>query len=1030
MRSVNTVQWPLGSVLAAVTFMTFWGGAVPAYADDLIGADKALARFSKAAGIEEKKEDPAKGEAEAFMRDLELFRAERSALPVDASVDRWLKLYTRFRLLPPESIKGNSPTLYTQPEGKTPSLTSLAASMPSPAAWDTLKVRLAGFPPSGNATQDTVLRVLLAYLTKDEQDLDKQLAELKASMTMSGHRFFDPALMVRQRPGIGKGGVPTAESFAAYIQSLRGERPKGRITVQVPDLVEMAGEKRAEELLLKAIAVPGVSLRVPSGGKTLDMAKRLTIRHADLLTEPQWELLTGPNDTELYEIMNRRFPEKTPADKATPEIFQPVENEYEYLYQSADSGRSAAKVLYLLGLIGKGRVDEALELSKRMEANEFKSSEFERRWHSFDKNRYSSELSQWCRSVLADRVELPLWKQCGLLAANSGEASQLVAILDTAIQKPNLTLEAKLVVESRKVELLLAMDRVDEAVELLRAIVKADDSKETPQAHQAVARVKFGMAPKLLTLGRLLSREALMEEGEAVMMGQLADEAPAGQGFMVTWEGRKSLGEAVDGYIGDGKLAKAERLEIAAILSMLRAPEMNANSLQKEWALAGGAMSEELTRLTQIYNKAGRFDDTLTLLEKSPWWGAFDLLDVNSGQPSLAPIAASALHNSGHDAESAEILKWYLTANPGDDAAYQTLTDMRGATLIPWLERLQLRDRFEERPLIWKAVLLQKEGKLDEAETVVRQALKIDPTDGEQSPGDRVRGYAVLGEILRAKGKSDDAAFFDRVVQSVRLAEKGDQLTEAGLLKRSLVVYDQASQQFADAYCVQWRLAERLSSIGDLAGAKKHYEIAFERMPEQFGQVAHFCFGCQGVFTHQQSVSVAEEVLTRVAKASPDKPQIHYLLGQLREAQGRKADAFAHFRRAAELDPQYLDAWKAAYDLRNDVFLGQSEMDDIALRMVRLDPLNRHSKLDSGEITDVKALWTIYEGMGAQRQTQPKHLFTLTASKQQLEQLEKKLGVEVDLMEMKRAATGKEVDIPEPGDAVVKNRFVRALLTM
>jgi tetratricopeptide (TPR) repeat protein len=261
------------------------------------------------------------------------------------------------------------------------------------------------------------------------------------------------------------------------------------------------------------------------------------------------------------------------------------------------------------------------------------------------------------------------------------------------------------------------------------------------------------------------------------------------------------------------------------------------------------------------------------------------------------------------------------------------------------------------------------------------------------------------------------------------LAEKGDKLTAAGLLKRSLGVYEQASAQFADAYCVQWRLAERLASIGDLAGAKKHYEIAFERMPEQFGQVAHFCFGCEGVFTHQQSVSVAEEVLTRVAKVSPNKPQVHYLLGQLREAQGRKADAFAHFRRAADIDPEYLDAWKAVYDLRNDVFLGQTEMDGIALRMVRLDPLNRHSHLDHGEITDVKALWTIYENLGAERQVRPKHLFTLSASKQQLEEMGRKFGAEAEqLMEMKRAMMGKLADVPEPGDAIIKNQFVRKLL--
>lgn len=1031
MSPVRSMQWRFGSVLATVTLALLCISSTSVFAADLIGADEVLARIGKAVGAEEKKTDPAKREAEIFMRDLQEFRAERAKLTVDAAVERWLKLYERFRLLPPEAIKGTSLNPYAPLDARIPSLTSLVSSIPPPAAWDSLKTRLSELPPSGNATQDTTLRVLMAYLTGDKPAIDKGLSELKAAQTMSGTQRFDFSLTdLRsdlQRPSIGKGGVPTVESFETYVQSLHGERPKGQIKVLVPDLIEMAGEKRAEELILKAMSVPGVSLRVPSGGRTLDLAKRLATKHADLLADPQWELVTGLNDTELYEAMNNRFPEKTAKDKSEPDIYQAVE--HEYMPPEKDTSRNTAKILYLLGLISKKQLGDAVELGKRMDADEFHASEFEKRWHSFDKNRHAYVLNQWCRTVLTDRPELPLWKQCGLIATDNGDSAKLIAILDAAIQKPNLSLETRLTVQSRKVELLLAMDRTDDAIAQLQAIVKADDSKETPQARLAVAKVKLRMAPRLLTLGRLLSRKELMDEGDAGLMILLrGGNVQLGMTDMAGWDVRQALDELITGYIDDGQLDKAEQVAIALILATLQSPEMNTNPITRDIALSSGAITGQLIRLAQIYDKAGRADDILTLLEKSRWWGGSDLMDINENTPSPAPIVARALHKSGRDAESVDIIKWYLYAKPGDDAAYQILTDVLGSSVIPWLDRLRLRDRFEERPLIWKAVLLKKEGKLDEAESVVRQALKIDPTDGEEPPGDRVRGYAVLGEILRAKGKLDDAAFFERVVQSVRLAEKGDKLTEAGLLRRSLAVYEQASEQFADAYCVQWRLAERLSSTGDLAGAKKHYEIAFERMPEQFGQVAHFCFGCEGVFTHQQSVSVAEEVLTGVAKISPNKPQVHYLFGLLREAQGRKAEAYIHFRKATDLDPLYLDALKAMYALRTDVFLSQSEMDDIALSMVRLDPLNRHSELNPGEITDVKGLWTIYQDIGTERRAPLKRLFTLTASKQELEELVKKFGGGADLLEMKQALSNKGMDVPEPGDAVVKNLFVKKLL--
>ena len=79
--------------------------------------------------------------------------------------------------------------------------------------------------------------------------------------------------------------------------------------------------------------------------------------------------------------------EKAAKDKSGPDIYQAVEHEYAYQSRETDSARNNAKVYYLLGLIAKNRLDDAVALSKRMEAEEFHASEFEKRWHSFDKNR-------------------------------------------------------------------------------------------------------------------------------------------------------------------------------------------------------------------------------------------------------------------------------------------------------------------------------------------------------------------------------------------------------------------------------------------------------------------------------------------------------------------------------------------------------------------------------------------------------------------------------------------------------------------
>jgi len=697
-----------------------------------------------------------------------------------------------------------------------------------------------------------------------------------------------------------------------------------------------------------------------------------------------------------------------------------------------DNARLKAKITYIMGLIARNRVKDATELAKQLDSENLRSKDFIRSWHSFDKKRFATGLNQFCKDLLTDRPEFPLWKECGVLFADGDGAQELIAIIDAAANKPDLGLEARLGIRERQVDLLLAMDRVEDAVSLIRESLKTGTDPATPQARLAVARGKLGMAPRLYTLGILLSHPEWTREGAEVFLSILKDAGSPGESHGLSpgdvRNATSPAGEMIDALLDEGKFAQAEKIVIAAIQATLNTPQFAATFEARAMALTSGVVADHLVRLAEIYERAGRYEDVLTLLDKTPWWGGADLIDLADQHKALPPLAARALHMRGRGSEGVEILKSHLLGNPGDDAAYRTLTEILGSAAIPWLDELQARDRFEERPLIWKARLLKNAGKLDEAEATVRQALKIDPTDGEQKGVDRGRAYVVLAEILKAKGKTNDAAFFEGVVASIRIAEKGDKLTAAGLIRKSLAMYEEAALSFVDAYCVQWRLAERLSSLGDIEAARKHYEIAFERMPEQFGQVARFCFGCEGVFTHQQSVSVAEQVLTGLAKTAPQKPQVQYLLGQLREAQGRKTDAYRHFRMAVELDPRYLDALKAAFALRKDVFLSQKEADEIALRMVRLDPLRRHNDLDAGEIADLRGLWSIYKEMETAQIKAPKSLLTLTASKQEMEAFMKKVGSGRDFLDWKQRYYFEQRRIPEPGDAVVRNRFVQSLL--
>ncbi len=62
----------------------------------------------------------------------------------------------------------------------------------------------------------------------------------------------------------------------------------------------------------------------------------------------------------------------------------------------------------------------------------------------------------------------------------------------------------------------------------------------------------------------------------------------------------------------------------------------------------------------------------------------------------------------------------------------------------------------------------------------------------------------------------------------------------------------------ADAYCIQSRLAVRLSEPGQHELAAKHYEKALALMPDSFGRVESHGFGCEGAFGVTEAQSAAE----------------------------------------------------------------------------------------------------------------------------------------------------------------------------
>ena len=995
----------------------------------LRGADLAIESITKSlADASASNAAPHDVARQRLQDDVRAFQIAQTNLPPQTAATNWLALYDRFNALPP--LNPQQPQ--NMENGEKPfSLETVIAALPPPAAWASLAEQVDRRPkPAGkNEATGRFLRALVARLNNDATILRHEADALRAAAGKKTEEY-EKERVLRQANALTEEAQKLEDaqhprsvveifrqSLAAVTNKTAGAR--GTVTIMIPDLVALVGRDEATTLIGQALAIPNAYLTVSAGLETRTLARHLALARVEKLTTPQWALISGVDaeSMALYEALDRRFPatEKTEVPVETASPFVSETQDYSSRDYNMESARSQALWLHLLStgctntaalpstFFGRDAwgLDHVLETARR-------DIPVEKLYATFT-------------TLLKSHPEAAsLWHQWSLLALEAGETNNAIAMLrrETAARetrKESAEVQAKL--NGVWIRAWLTLDQVDEAVQLMRIAMTNEIPTDARHAQEAFQE-RIQIATQLAEIGRLLGHADWVKEGldkvVALEHARLKTEDPRCSYY-------SSQIYAV--LIQHDRCNEAESL----LLDVMKAVAKQAASNLGRSSSEPLELPSQLAQLVHVYHAAGRHEDVVKLLEKAPWWNAEDLRDMHAD--NVTTKIAESLHAVGRDEDARRILKDYLHNHAADDKAYQTLTAIEGPALIPWLDDLYRRDRFEARPLIWKAVLQQKAGKLDDAEATIRLALKVDPTDGHSPKGDRVRAYGVLANILSAKGKSEDAQFFSNVVASVRLAETGDELTEAGLVLRSLPIYEQAQALFANAYCIQWRLAERLAAKGDLAEAEKHYKIAFERMPEQFGEVASLCFGCEGVFRSGHSRSAAERVLTGLVEKGSVRPQVYFLLGQLYEAQDRLLDARAAYEKALALDPNYLDVMEKLYSLHERLFLPSHESDDLALRMLRMDPLQRHACMDNGRIVDLKGLWGVLAENQCFAYDAPKSLLVLAASQQAIKAAKTTHQENANYYQRSWGWNSYgQRSIQTPGEGIAGNQFVRTLL--
>ncbi len=918
-------------------------------------------------------------------------------LAPNEAVTQWLALYDQLLVLPNKSGR----SWYSNTPEESVGFHKVMLVLPKPDAWPELaaQAQKREIKPGSEGAGNLCLLFIVHTLMNDRDAQVKDVVKLKENTRAIGAAYSALGSRVENFSEEFARQFPQAP-LAAFEAAL--DETSSDSTVEVPNLVGLAGEEKARALLSRALKSQKV-LTFRRDDQTSALAREIALKDLEQLKRAQWGLINNLSSGALFEAMEAKFLSAKPkenAEAAKPADALSRKVEDFRRQQRSDNTWVEAADYYVAGLVAKGRVDDALAFLKK---HPVKQNE----WSGYSAlSEYPGVLDQYVDAdmalaffdkLTAQEPERPVWDRFISAGARAGKSQGPIDRIKKLLQDPGTRSDLKVVLKEKLTAALLAGGQMQEAIAMMMEEFRTS-AQTQPGLPMGSDKGVFQRAVQLLKATELQPDVKLQEEAVRIAT-DLLEKASEDDNTEVL------LATVVWHELGNKRPQNAEAIIKRALMKSTYKDPAAQSKTRNAYRYGRYGVPErtdiQLQLLAQVYFVSGRHADVLVLLDTAPWWNSADLAGyVRDGRhsekdtlPKLPIMAATALKKAGRDDEARRIVYAVLDQSPGLDDAYALLLELDGDGAMKKLDELFARDRFEERPLIWKAQLLLNQKKLDEAEKTVKQAMAIDPSDGEQGHGARMRVYAVLRDILTAKGQTKDAEIYANVVKAIRLAEEADKVFASGQTSRAIKMYEESLTLFSDAYCIQSRLAVQLMAAGRVQEAEVHYRKAFELMPDSFGRVESHCFGCEGVFSGGVAQSVAERVFARLVKETPEKPQVHYLLGYLRETQGRDTEALVLFKEAVKLDPDYLNAWGKVQS-RSGNGVDPAAADQALANVIRLDPLGRHTYPDFGSARDLKMLWTVLAGIQPSRPGPVKDLYPLRAKAKALG--EQKKSIEED----------------------------------
>lgn len=932
--------------------------------EELQGARKALEAIqgTKAAPVVTDSDATSKPD---FQAELDAYQKIVSTLNPEDQAKAWLKLYQVSLASDAESVS------HLQSDGDVEYLYDLSVTLlrvlPPPAAWPSLATEIQALPlPEDPQALIAAhgLRILGSHLVNDQEGVKRSLEAIdqivnvkpegqqkqaEKAPSILGQIFgfsetstpADPQQKLRQKVSDLKILILASDPLQRFTEELAAlEKNKTSedhhfrsLTIKVPDLVNLAGPDQAAELLLKAFESEGASFEFnPQFQETFLLGRELALKNLKSLKNSPWSLCLSIDSHELYESLS-----KNTGDS---------QNFW-------DSSLTEADAYYLRGIVIRKEYEKGVQAILQEERLQEGMTAILYHWKQMPgTDRIQEQTWTFFQMVLEKRPDLPLWDALTVYSVAAGKKAETLEFIDRMLRAAAGDKTKLRSIERARANVLLAYGDIDPAMQTFLSSLE-----EAPAEDDAPLQKEMELALKVTQIGTVLKNDTWIDAGVKHFEKCIEVSTKPGdpeEGYSSNYLLEHYLTQLIDVMLETNRLPQAEKILIDYLSREMKKFPQN-TSLGDS---SPGAM------LVRVYAKAGRFEDVILLLDDLKVLGGKDLTDYirSSGEGHVAVAACNAFINMGQPELARKIAERMVVAMPGKDAGWKLLSELAGEDLPPIAERVFQRDQFEERPLIWLADYQLKKGQIEEAEKTIRKAISIDPSDGEQGKGDRMRAYAVLARILDAK-KDPQAEVFRGAVAAIRLAEEADQFRLAGLHSRAIEMYLESLTHFADAYCIQSRLAVQLAEAGDLEAAAKHYQRAFELMPDSFGRVESHCFGCEGVFGGELATSIAKKVFDELSINRPNDPKVHYLTGYLAKSQLDYERALAEFALATKLDPDYLNAWSELNSLQENMTVPQKILDESRLNLYRLAPLRAEGTKDLKAVRDLNGLWEIADGV-------------------------------------------------------------------